>query len=163
MKLFQYLNNHILFMQSEGESNYIGLFEYHARTSYEPDNGSNPAWRIFEVAGPEPECFGLAIGVPLRRINEIVLGKRTVMADAELRLERYFGLWEGFPRLVRRSSSHGSPPPDQRWSGMQCATRDLISSKGAETSVFDKTKPITTFLNQWCPGTGQGGWIKSMG
>jgi addiction module HigA family antidote len=37
-----------------------------------------------------------AIGVPPRRINEIVLGKRAVTADTDLRLTRYFGLSEGF-------------------------------------------------------------------
>ena len=37
-----------------------------------------------------------AIGVPPRRINEIVLAKRDVTADTDLRLARYFGLSEGF-------------------------------------------------------------------
>jgi antitoxin HigA-1 len=37
-----------------------------------------------------------ALGVPPRRINEIVLGKRAVTADTDLRLARYFGLSEGF-------------------------------------------------------------------
>jgi addiction module HigA family antidote len=32
------------------------------------------------------------IGVPPRRINEIVLGKRRVTADTALRLARYFGM-----------------------------------------------------------------------
>ena len=32
-----------------------------------------------------------AIGVPPRRINEIVLGKRAITADTALRLARYFG------------------------------------------------------------------------
>ena len=36
------------------------------------------------------------IGVPPRRINEIVHGKRAVSADTALRLSRYFGLSEGF-------------------------------------------------------------------
>ncbi len=41
-----------------------------------------------------------SIHVPPRRINEIVLGKRGVSADTDLRLTRYFGLSEGcFPRL----------------------------------------------------------------
>ena len=31
------------------------------------------------------------IGVPARRINEIVLGKRGISADTALRLARYFG------------------------------------------------------------------------
>ena len=36
------------------------------------------------------------ISVPPRRINEIVHGKRGVSADTALRLERFFGLSEGF-------------------------------------------------------------------
>ncbi len=36
------------------------------------------------------------ISVPPRRINEIVHGKRGVSANTSLRLERYFGLSEGF-------------------------------------------------------------------
>ena len=35
--------------------------------------------------------LGLALGVPARRINEIVLGKRGVSADTALRLGQYFG------------------------------------------------------------------------
>jgi addiction module HigA family antidote len=35
--------------------------------------------------------LALAIGVPARRINEIVLGKRNVSADTALRLSRFFG------------------------------------------------------------------------
>lgn len=37
-----------------------------------------------------------AIGVPPRRINEIVLGKRAITADTDLRLARYFNMSEGF-------------------------------------------------------------------
>ncbi|MDX3928764.1 MAG: HigA family addiction module antitoxin [Shinella sp.] len=37
-----------------------------------------------------------AVHVPPRRINEIVLGKRDVTADTDLRLTRYFGLSEGY-------------------------------------------------------------------
>jgi addiction module HigA family antidote len=36
------------------------------------------------------------ISVPPRRINEIVHGKRGISADTSLRLERFFGLSEGF-------------------------------------------------------------------
>ena len=36
------------------------------------------------------------IRVPPRRINEIVLGKRSISADTALRLSRYFGLSERF-------------------------------------------------------------------
>jgi addiction module HigA family antidote len=37
-----------------------------------------------------------AINVPPRRVNEIVLGKRQVTADTDLRLTRYLGLSAGF-------------------------------------------------------------------
>ena len=37
-----------------------------------------------------------AAGVPPRRINEIVLGKRGVTADTALRLAKVFGTSEGF-------------------------------------------------------------------
>lgn len=36
--------------------------------------------------------LALDIGVPARRMNEIVLGKRGVTADTALRLARYFGM-----------------------------------------------------------------------
>lgn len=36
------------------------------------------------------------IGVPQRRIGEIVAGKRSVTADTGLRLARFFGTSEGF-------------------------------------------------------------------
>lgn len=35
--------------------------------------------------------LSLALGVPARRINEIVLGKRGISADTALRLSTYFG------------------------------------------------------------------------
>ena len=37
-----------------------------------------------------------AVGVSPRRINEIVLSKRAITADTDLRLARYFGMSEGF-------------------------------------------------------------------
>ena len=36
-----------------------------------------------------------ALGVPPRRINEVVLGRRAVTAETDLLLTRYFGLSEG--------------------------------------------------------------------
>lgn len=36
------------------------------------------------------------ISVPPRRINEIILGKRSITADTALRLSRYFGTSEKF-------------------------------------------------------------------
>jgi len=36
------------------------------------------------------------IGVPAQRIGDIVLGKRTITADTDLRLSKFFGLSEGY-------------------------------------------------------------------
>ena len=36
------------------------------------------------------------IGVPAQRISEIVIGKRTITADTDLRLCRFFGLSNGY-------------------------------------------------------------------
>lgn len=47
-------------------------------------------------AGLSQTALANAIGVPPRRINEIVLGKRAITADTDLRLARYWGVSEGF-------------------------------------------------------------------
>ena len=46
--------------------------------------------------GLSQTALARAVGVPPRRINEIVLGKRAVTADTDLRLARYFGVSDGF-------------------------------------------------------------------
>jgi len=46
-----------------------------------------------------------AIGVPPRRINEIVLGKRAMTADTDLRLARYFGVSDGSSSGCRPTSN----------------------------------------------------------
>ena len=52
-----------------------------------------------EFLGPmnlSQNALARAIKVPPRRINEIVLGKRAITADTDLRLARFFGVSEGF-------------------------------------------------------------------
>jgi len=63
-----------------------------------------------------------AIGVPPRRINEIVLGKRSVTADTDLRLSRYWGVSEGF------------------WLSLQ-ADYDLMRRRRELGSALDKIAP----------------------
>ncbi len=46
--------------------------------------------------GISQNALARAAGVPPRRINEIVLGKRAVTADTALRLAAFFGTSEGF-------------------------------------------------------------------
>ena len=67
------------------------------------------------------------IGVPPRRINEIVHGKRSISADTALRLARYFGMTETF------------------WSNLQAhydleLQRDLLGDRlEKEVSVYART------------------------
>jgi addiction module HigA family antidote len=46
--------------------------------------------------GLSQNAVARALSVPPRRINEIVLGKRSVTSDTALRLARYFGTSERF-------------------------------------------------------------------
>jgi addiction module HigA family antidote len=49
-----------------------------------------------EPLGVTQHRLALAIGVPPRRVNEIVHGKRRITADTALRMARYFGTTERF-------------------------------------------------------------------
>lgn len=62
------------------------------------------------------------IGVPQRRIGEIVAGTRGITADTGLRLSRFFGMSEGF------------------WIGLQL-DYDAALAKDALTKILTKIKP----------------------
>ena len=65
-----------------------------------------PTWRVhpgevlreefLKPMGLSQNALARPVYVAPRRINEIVLGKRDVTADTDLRLARYFGMSEGF-------------------------------------------------------------------
>lgn len=61
-----------------------------------PTPGETLLAEFIEPMGLTQNKLARAIGVPPRRINEIVLGKRAITADTDLRLARYFGVSEGF-------------------------------------------------------------------
>lgn len=61
-----------------------------------PDPGVILLGEFLEPMGLSQTALARAVGVPPRRINEIVLVKRSVTADTDLRLTRYFRLSEGF-------------------------------------------------------------------
>lgn len=46
--------------------------------------------------GLSQNALARALHVPPRRINEVVLGKRAITADTDLRLARFFGMSEGY-------------------------------------------------------------------
>src|SRR5438876_3269657 len=63
---------------------------------HNPHPGEILLEEFLKPMGLSQNALARAIRVPPRRINEIVLGKRDVTADTDLRLARYFGLSEGF-------------------------------------------------------------------
>src|SRR3546814_14926018 len=67
------------------------------RASMEPIHpGEILMLEYIEPLGVTQHRVAVAIGVPPRRINEIVHGKRGITADTALRLARYFGTSERF-------------------------------------------------------------------
>lgn len=69
--------------------------------------------------------LAVAIGVPPRRINETVHGKRRITADTALRLGRYFGVSAQF------------------WANLQ-ARYDLEVEMGALGDSLDDIQPLQT-------------------
>jgi addiction module HigA family antidote len=63
---------------------------------HNPHPGEVLAEEFMKPLGISQNALARAIGVPPRRINEIVQGKRAVSADTDLRLARYFGMSDGF-------------------------------------------------------------------
>lgn len=63
---------------------------------HNPHAGEILKEEFLEPLGLSQNALARAIGVPPRRINEIVLGRRAITADTDLRLARYFGMSEGF-------------------------------------------------------------------
>jgi antitoxin HigA-1 len=61
-----------------------------------PNPGDILIEEFLKPMGLSQTALARAIGVPPRRINEIVLGKRAITADTDLRLARYFRISEGF-------------------------------------------------------------------
>jgi antitoxin HigA-1 len=67
--------------------------------------------------------LAVAIGVPPRRINEIVHGKRRISADTALRLARFFGTSERF------------------WMNLQ-ARHDLEAERDRLAPILDEIRPL---------------------
>jgi addiction module HigA family antidote len=63
---------------------------------HNPHAGEILLEEFLQPLGLSQNALARAIKVPPRRINEIVLGRRAITADTDLRLARYFGMSEGF-------------------------------------------------------------------
>jgi addiction module HigA family antidote len=99
-----------------------------SKSSTTTDNIPNPTpgdvlmLDFMEPMGLTQNGLARAIGVSPRRIDEIVVGKRSVTADTDLRLSRYFGVSDGF------------------WLGLQ-ADYDLMDRRRAIGSQLDRIEP----------------------
>lgn len=78
---------------------------------------------FMEPIGLSQYRVAVSIGVPPRRINEIVHGLRGITADTGLRLSRYFGL------------------SDQYWLNLQ-ALYDLQMAKEQLQETLDNIEPL---------------------
>jgi antitoxin HigA-1 len=67
-----------------------------AAALHNPTSGEILLEEFLRPIGMSQNALARAIAVPPRRINEIVLGKRSITADTDLRLSRYWGVTEGF-------------------------------------------------------------------
>ncbi|HEY5609415.1 MAG TPA: HigA family addiction module antitoxin [Alphaproteobacteria bacterium] len=66
------------------------------RLLHNPHPGEILLEEFLKPLGLSQNALARALRVPPRRINEIVLNKRAITADTDLRLSRYFGMSEGF-------------------------------------------------------------------
>jgi addiction module HigA family antidote len=83
------------FVWSDGNAHQVEIVACH-RSPPQPASRRDPVEEFLKPMDLSRTALAKAIGVPPRRINEIVLGKRTVTADTDLRLAGYFGVSEGF-------------------------------------------------------------------
>ena len=92
------------------------------RTVPYPHPGEILLHEFLEPMGITQYRVAKAIGVPQRRIGEIVSGTRSVTADTGLRLSRFFGTSDGF------------------WTGLQ-TDYDTAMTKDAMAAVLDTIEP----------------------
>jgi addiction module HigA family antidote len=80
---------------------------------------------FLEALGVTQHRLAIAIGVPPRRINEIVHGKRGISADTALRLSRFFGTTDRF------------------WLNLQ-SRYDLEVERDRLVDALDRIEPLAT-------------------
>lgn len=90
-----------------------------------PTPGEILLHEFLEPMGISQYRLAKSIGVPQRRIGQIVSGDRAVTADTGLRLSRFFGMSDGF------------------WTGLQ-AGYDAAMTKDKLADVLAKIEPFKT-------------------
>ncbi len=71
------------------------------------------------------------IGVPAQRIGEIVAGRRSITADTDLRLCRYFGLSNGY--WLRAQAAHDTEVAQEALAGALAKIRPWSEQTGSRS------------------------------
>jgi addiction module HigA family antidote len=74
------------------------------------------------------------IGVPAQRISEIIAGKRSITADTDLRLCKFFGLSSGY--WLRAQAAHDTEVAQRKMGALLAAIRPwtaVAAPKGASS------------------------------
>jgi addiction module HigA family antidote len=98
------------------------LIEANMRTIPYPTTGAVLLEEFLKPMAITQYRLAKEIGVPQRRIGEIVAGKRAITADTGLRLSQFFGTSEGF------------------WTGLQ-DDHDRAVAKDSLTNTLAQIKP----------------------
>ena len=92
------------FRWTEGGADDVESVDYQVELLPNPHPGEILLEEFLKPMGLSQTALARALSVPPRRINEIVLGKRAITADTDLRLARYFGMSDGF--FLQLQSDH---------------------------------------------------------
>ncbi len=84
---------------------------------------------FLDEIGMSQNALALALGVPANRIHDIVRGRRSITADTDLRLCKFFGLTEGY--FLRLQIAY-----------------DLLEAKRLIADKITKIKPYSALQDQ---------------
>ncbi len=88
------------------------------------------------------------IGVPAQRIGQIVAGKRSITADTDLRLCRFFGLSNGY--WLRAQAAYDTEIAEDKLANQLANIRPWIAStqSGKYVSKLDSLAALDAILNR---------------
>ena len=99
------------------------------KSLHNPHAGEILKTEFLDEIGMSQNALALAIGVPSNRIHDIVRGRRSITADTDLRLCKFFGLTEGY--FLRLQINY-----------------DLLEAKRSIIHKIAKIKPYSEEINQ---------------
>lgn len=96
---------------------------------HNPHIGEILKFEFLDELNMSQNALAKAIGVPANRIHAIIRGERSITADTDLRLCKFFGLSEGY--FLRMQLSY-----------------ELLNAKRTLIKTIAKIKPYTTIIQE---------------